>query len=1121
MKITLGQVFIAIVLTGMSYAKTGHAQAVLEKPVTISINNLSLSNALKKLEKNADIKFVYSKSIIQTSQDVSIESTKERLESVLSRLLAPNGIGFEVINERIVLVKKAIAPITNIIEAKPADNYAGDIQAITVRGVVTSSEGEVLPGVSVMVKGTSSGTTTDVNGKYSINLPNGDVTLVFNYIGYAPQEIAVNGQTQINVSLTGSNKSLNEVVVIGYQSVKKKDLTGAVAVISAAESKRISSNSLAESIQGLSPGVSIRTSGNPGGQADVQIRGIGSFNGTTPLYIIDGMYADANPTINNDDIESIQILKDASASAIYGSRAGNGVIIITTKKGKQGDAVINASAKYGVQEIPKRWNVMDASHYAALEKQAYINSGLTPVGSVGDQYDPSINTNWQDEIMRTGAIQDYNLALSGGTEKSKYLISGSYFGNKGTLIGNKFDRSSLRVNTETKKGILTFGENMLLTNSIANNPAAGNPFYDMPQQLPVIPVKSAKYITDTNPAGWGIGTTDAPSYAWNYLAINDYDQRKSTYTKLVGNAFIDLKFTSWLSYRFNTGAEVSFDDNSYLRKTGIWAYTQQPELSYAENDREKFTNILLEHTLNFNKTFSKHSINGVLGYTEQRVLRTFLDGRKNGLQVVGGDYFTTINSANGLASVTGGVNEGQDYRTRGYLGRVNYGYDDKYLLTLTGRIDQDSRFGANYRTGYFPSVAGAWRISRESFFHVDWVNDLKISASYGRLGYNSLGSFDNQALLNSAQRAVFGPNQFPYVGASQAKLNNPDLRWETRIDKNVGVAATLFNNSLTVGIDAYDNLSKDIILGLNIPSFLGNQQGNPSTNAGSISNKGIEFEATYRHNTGDFKWDISGNFTTIKNKVVSLGKQLGSSKYFQTGATRSQIGGAIGQWYVVKTEGLFQSQEEINNYKNSGGKIIQPNAKPGDVKFQDINDDGQINNDDRQFDGSSIPKFQAGFQFNGSYKSFSINVQLVALTGYKIYNDVRRHLDSYDLTNFRADVSPWTPTNTNTNDPRIGILTNDPGLVDNAKYESSRWLENGSYLRIRNLEIGYSFPTSLVKQIGVANAKVFLSGQNLHTFTKYTGLDPDVPGAGIQDRGIDNGTWPPSRIYSLGIQCGF
>jgi len=1000
---------------------------------------------------------------------------------------------------------------------------------ILVKGKVADILGNPLPGASIKVKGTATGVSADVNGNYILQVPDASSTLEFSSVGYASQEILLNGRTALDIRLTENSKGLNEVVVIGYQSVRKKDLTGAVSVVNTGDAGKVTSSGVAESLQGLSPGVNVRTSGAPGQQAAIEIRGIASFISAAPLYVIDGMIADANPTLNNDDIESIQILKDASASAIYGSRAANGVVIITTKKGRNGPAKISLSVKYGVQKIPKQWDMMNSTQYAALKSQAYTNSGLPVPASIGSAFNPAINTDWQSLEQRTGNDQDYNLTLSGGTEQSKYLISGSYYNNKGVLQANSFNRASLRINTETKKGIMTFGENAVFTNSNYTNPNRGNPFFDTPQSLPTIPVQSAQFINTTgnfNPMGYSLGTNDTGaiqdiSYANNMIAINDLSKGSSNFGKLVGNAYVDLKLTDWLSYRFNAGLEVSFDFTRDIRKDGVFRYGNQPELSYVDENRQRFTNLLLEHTLNFNKTLGKHVISGVVGYTQQSYLRTSDDARRTGLAIYNGQYLTQINSATGTSSATGLTI--QDDKLHSFLGRLNYTYDDKYLLTLTARDDQDSRFGAGYRNGFFPSVAAAWRINKEGFFKADWVNDLKLNASYGRLGINTITSFQNVGFINNSPRAVFGPGaQNTYVGAYQATLANTDLRWEKRTIGNIGVDASFFHDALSVSVAAYNSLSEDVLINLPLGQFLGNANGTPPVNAGSIRNRGLELEATYRNNTHPFKYSISGNLTTIQNRVMSVGNQGKGINYLQQGSTRSEVGYGISQWYVLKDMGLFQSQDEINNYKRKDGSLIEPYAKPGDVKFYAKPDGtGSINSNDRVFMGSPLPTLQAGLQFNTSYKGFSLNLQLVGTFGFTIYNGVRSTLDSYQNTNFRTDVSPWTPGNTNTSDPRIGIASNDPGISSNNTPESSRWLESGSYVRIRNLEIGYQLPKSTIQHLHVDNARIFIAAQNLLTFTGYSGLDPDITGNGLLQPGVDNGNWPPSRIFSLGLNFGF
>lgn len=996
-------------------------------------------------------------------------------------------------------------------------------QSRTLSGKVVDGKGEGLAGVTVLVKGTSNGTATDATGNYSLPLAAGQEagTLVFSYIGYVSQEVPIGSQTVISATMQEDGQALSEVVVIGYQTVRKRDLTGAVSVINPAEANRITANSVAESIQGLSPGVTVRNGGGPGQGAVIEIRGAASFTDTNPLYVIDGMLSDANSTVNTNDIESIQILKDASAAAIYGSRAANGVVIITTKQGKAGPAKVSVSAKYGIQEIPKRYDLMSNTEYAALEKMKFENSGQPVPSSVGSEFNPAINTDWQEEMIRVGNTQDYNVTLSGGSESGTYLLSGSYFTNKGVLEGYSFDRGSFRVNTRGKRGRVTFGENVLLTNTNNTSPAIGNPFYDMALNLPVLPVQGAEFVDPVyNPEGWSYGTGNATTYANNSVAINNLWRRQSNFAKMIGNGFIEVKLTDWLAYKFDAGLEVSFDYTNTLRKVGRYRFQEPDRPSNINENRSRFLNTKLDHTINFNKDLGGHHIDGVVGFTLQNIKREETIGSRDTLSNYNGQYFTTIGSAIGTSIADGGVPV--HFRNRGYLGRLNYVFKDKYLFTFTGRVDQDSRFGRDYRTGFFPSFSAAWRISEENFFNADWINDLKVNASYGELGIIPLGSWDYIGFLNIAPRAVFGPSQTANVGGYQARLTNPDLRWENRIVKNVGIDANLFNNQITIEVSAYNSLSKDALL-LNLPlgMYLGNLGGNPAVNAGSIRNTGFEFGATYRNNKTDFKWDISANATTINNEVESVGNRGVGIDYIQTGITRTQVGRSLGEWFLLRTDGLFQSQEEIDAHINGNGTIIQPNAKPGDIKFLDINGDGQITEADRSYVGSPWPTLQTGAQFNGSYKGITVNVQLIGVFGNKIFNGVRRDMDSYQNTNFRRDVNPWRPDNTNTSDPRIGLIDGDPGLTQNAVFGSDRWLSDGSYVRLRNIEVGYSLPSVFTNRISVQNARVFVSGQNLWTLTDYNGLDPDVVGNGIQERGFDAGNWPSNRIFSFGLQFGF
>lgn len=1043
-------------------------------------------------------------------------------------LLGPVVLGAALeVSAKVDLPLASEAPVASI-----NDILVSEKAAINVTGKVTDENGTGLPGVTVSLKGTTVGVSTNSEGNFSLTIPDGQETgtLVFSFIGYVTQEVAIGNRSLINVQLAPDTKLLDEVVVIGYQTIRKQDMTGAASVIAPTESNKVTANSVAESIQGLAPGVTVRNTGRPGANPAVDIRGVASFNATNPLYVIDGMIADANTTIPTHDIESIQILKDASAAAIYGSRAGNGVIIITTRKGKEGPAKVEVSAKHGVQQLPKLWDMMNSAEFAATQRQQYENTGVTPRASVSLTPPPATgpesvrhwtvtDTDWQNEATQLGTLADYSVTLSGGSQSSSYLLSGSYFTNDGAVKGNTWDRVGLRVNTQGKKGRVTIGENMLLSHSWEDRPLLVNPFYDMPILLPVIPVQHPSLIDDRNPGGWGLGNRDtAPVYAWNYPAMLSLFNTTHKYSRIVGNAFADVELFSWLKYRFNAGLDASFDQHQNVRTPGNWVLDQPFEPSHVYQNRQTFNSLLFEHTLNFEKTFGNHVVNGVIGYTQQRTSRDILEARRNELQLFGGQYYTTISSAIGEQSSEGRVIE--EYRINGTLGRLNYTYGNKYLVTLTGRYDQDSRFGPSYRNAFFPSVALGWRISEEDFFNAGWVSDLKLRASYGQLGISNLPQWSYLGVINNNPRVVFGQDQNIFVGAYQASLVNEDIRWETRTMRNIGLDAAFLNNKVLVSAEYYHSLSEDVLVQLPIPFYTGNLGGDPFVNAASLSNRGIEFSATYRSVENPFKWDVSANFTTIKNRVEDVGNRGEGINYIQVGNTRSQIGRGVGEWFVLETNGIFQSEEEVLTHRNADGVVIQPFSKPGDIRFVDHNGDGQINALDRVFRGSPWPKLQTGAQFNASYMGFSLNLQLVGVFGHTVYNDVRRILDSYENTNFRRDISPWTPENRNTSDPRLA-LPSDQGVNFNNMPGSDRWLESASYVRVRNLELGYNLPPSFLSRLHTENARIFISGQNLLTLTGYSGLDPDVTGAGILQRGLDNGNWPASRVYSIGLNFGF
>ncbi|WP_300602140.1 TonB-dependent receptor [Niabella sp.] len=969
----------------------------------------------------------------------------------------------------------------------------------TVTGAVTDERGTALAGASISIKGTSNATVAGEGGTYRITVP-GNGTLVVSSVGYASQEIPVQDRSEINVVLKSAATDLNEVVVVGYGTQLKKDLTGAVSVVKASDVLKRQSTTVAEALQGLTTGIRVRGGGQPGAEALIQIRGAKNLTGTNPLYVIDGLITDANRDFNSFDIQSIQILKDASAAAIYGSRAANGVIIITTKQGKSGPMQIQASARYTVQKMPL-YDLMETPDFMKLNYQAYDNAGVPR-----QKLDSTVNTDWQDVAFRTGAARDLNMSFSGGGNSGSYYVSGGYFGNKGTVIGTKFDRYNLRVNTQGSKGIFSIGENLAISNANVAD-MQGNPVVDVYRLLPTIPV-----YDNTHPGGYGYGDEQkARTFGTNPLAIANIVNSGVDNFRVRGNLWSELKFTSFLKYRLNLGYETSRDHYKYLKKDGYWTLNQSYDPSIANENRASYENKLVENTLTFKEKFGKHDVSAILGQSFQKQTYAQIWGSKrNIVQDASGHYYDVLDQGDG--GQLGGYRQEADLIS--YFGRVEYAYDNRYLINGVLRYDGTSRLGTDHKTGYFPSVSAAWRISGEKFFNVSWISDLKLRANYGTLGSSNIGYYDPFPVINTFPTIAMGRDQHVEHLGTQVKLTNPDLRWETLEQQNYGFDVSFLNNKLSLTGDYFIAKTHDVLYGAPILMTTGNDGGNPLVNALSLQNSGFEFAITYQENTDAFRYGGTLNFTAIRNKVLKLGYQ-GNDLF--TGLTRTTVGQPLGLWYLLKTDGLFQTQDEVNNHKNSKGQVIQPNAKPGDLRFVDLNDDGQITNSDKMDMGNAWPKFETGLNLNASYKGFSLAMDWFGSFGAKVINGPRIAMDGFsDNANYRKGIQPWTPENPNTNTPRAlyASTLNSRGDID-------RWLESGSFARLKLISLSYDLPKEWLSRIGFTNAQLSVSGQNLITITKYTGLDPEFNNTNIYERGYDFGAYPNLKMFSVGLNFGF
>ena len=959
-------------------------------------------------------------------------------------------------------------------------------QDVTITGTVTDANSEPLVGVNVLVKGTTTGAITDIDGNFSVSGKKGS-TLVFSYIGMLTQEVVYKG-TALRVVMKDDSKALEEVVVIGYQTVKKSDLTGAVAVVDTKEMKKSAAGTLVSQMQGLATGINVRSSGRAGEDASIEIRGVGSLSNNSPLWVIDGMITDPGVDFNPADAESIQILKDASAAAIYGSRAANGVIIVTTKKGTKGPMKVNVSVKETLEWSPK-FDLMNAAEYIKYNDIAYneaIKDGIATVNSTQkhSQYD----TNWQDEVLKTALVQDYNVSLSGGGDSGSYFVSAGYYNNDGVSYGNTFDRYSFRVNTQGKKGWFSFGENLAysLTNT---DPNQTNTYNDFLRMMPTIPI-----YDENNPGGYGYG--DAAKYntfGVNPIAREDLEYRHFRQNRLNGSLWLEFKPFEFLSYKFNGGIDLYFYENSWFRGEGNWTQNQEHRDPESQKARDNTYNMLIEHTLNFNKDFGKHHVDAVVGTTYQHHEWEGLWASRLNFPMTGnGDYFTVLNAGQSNQQNSNSISENAMIS---YLGRANYVYDDKYYLTATFRRDGTSRLAKENRWGNFPSFSGAWRISKEEFFDVPWINDLKIRGNWGRLGNSSIGDWDYIGTINQSIVTVFGGAIVP--GSTQVKLVNAGLVWETKETVNVGFDASFLNQRLTVSAEYYNSKTSDVLAETPIAISTGNQGGSPWKNAASLRNKGFEFTFGWKDQISGFKYSALLNVTTMDNEVLSLGRDGSERNFIDSGQARTEPGRSLAEFYLRKTDGIFRTQEEIDNYVTKGNHVPGPNEdkvpagtpimiegkRPqlGDVKYLDLNDDGQITDIDRDYCGSPWAKMQMSLVLNAEWKNFDFSMMWNGQFGNKIYNvsrwQGRLFADNSNYIRFEKGEEPYQ-VNPNSNTPRIIY-----GDFRNSR-DADRFLENGSYFRMKNISIGYNFKQKWLTNLGVEKLRLFATGSNLITITR-------------------------------------
>ena len=1041
---------------------------------------------------------------------------------------------------------------------------AGFAQDRKVTGRVTSKgEASALPGVNVSVKGTTRGVVTDASGEYNISVPNNAV-LVYSFIGFKAQEVTVGNQSAINVSLTEDISTLNEVVVTGYSAQSKRDITGAVATVNTKELLSIPATDVAQQLQGRVAGVTVTNDATPGGSATVRIRGFGTIGNNDPLYIIDGVPTQNLGTINQNDVETIQVLKDASASSIYGSRAANGVVIITTKKGKAGVSRITFDAYYGSQQWAKKGEVLNSEELGRYLYLADVGAGKVPShgqytfgptgqvtipafvfpsrGAAGSAaVDPakysltpdniypitqSANTNWFDEVSRTAPIQNYQLGASGGSETGRYALSVGYFNQQGTVRDIGYDRYSIRANTEFNvKKRIRVGENLTVAYSSRkggfNNNEEQNAVSGSYKHHPLLPV----YDIAGNFAGsrgLNLGNNSNP-------VAELFRQRDNRYNSLrvFGNVYGEVDLPAGFTARTSMGIDANGDRAKYLGRANP-EYIEGSFNNGLTDQNRYFYQWVFTNTLSYTKTINSiHKIDAFVGTEAIRQYQEFFGASRSG-------YFTEqkdIQSYLDLGAQASASNEGrieQDYSLFSVFGKVNYAFGDKYLFQAILRQDKSSRFLSASNSALFPAVSAGWRISQENFFKnsLTFVNDMKIRAGYGKTGNQSIGDYNAYTTFRSGTFTngypINGSTSTASAGFSPQRFGNPNAKWEATASTNVGFDLVMLQNKLDISFDIWGRKTTDMLFSSPF-TFTAGDADIPAYNVGSMQNRGIDLAIGYKDRKGDFRYGASVNFSTYRNKVLKL-DESDNTQYFGYGSrvpavTLTKAGIPISSFFGYKVLGIFQTAEEAKAWApydtyNAVGKF----------KIADINGDNRITDADRTIIGNPHPDFTYGINLNLGYKNFDLTVFGNGSQGNDIFNYTRYFSDFNTFQgnrSRRALYDAWSPTNTGGTVPR-------PDADDQVSSRpSSYFVEDGSYFRLKNLQLGYTLPTTLLSRIGLSTAQVYVQSQNLFTITKYEGLNPEIGisnnfnGDKNRNLGFDGGYMPASRTLLFGLSVGF
>lgn len=1062
------------------------ANAIAQSKVTLNLQSVTFKKALSAIEDKTDYRFLYNENIVNKQKRVSIHAKDEEVTTVIARFLKENDISFQILSNNLVVLRQG--------ESAPVQQ--------TVRGKVVDLTGNPIVGASVTVKGTSIGTSSDANGIFNIAATNESV-LVVSFVGYKPKEVAVNGQTEMVITLEESDEELDRVVVIGYGTARKRDLTGSIVSVKGDEvSSKPAANPLS-SLQGKVAGMSVVNSGRPGSEPDIRIRGTNSINSVKPVYIVDGILNDNINFINPADIESMEILKDASSLAVFGVRGANGAIIVTTKKAKTGQTNVNFNTSFGVKSVQDRIKMADANMFRELYNEQLVNMGSAPF----DYTNWQANTNWQDQIFQNGKLNYNNISINGATDKNKFYLGVGLINEEGIIKHEDYRKITINANNEL---------------SVNKNIKLGVTFNGYRAELPdsknvgaaIVAAPIAPIMDDAT--GY-YHTMPLFQRAQVYNPLFDVEVSNNTNIgreyRAVGSLYADITFlrdfnlrtTFYADYGFNTSRGYSPLWIAYNPEiVGVHKADSLRRRTSVNQSQNIYTKLQQDYILTYKKEIDKHNLQAMVGFT---TYYNSLEATNSSVQDDGRNFIPHnpdkwyVKDV-GFADSRRGGGDAWEWATVSYLGRLIYNFDNKYMLNASFRSDGSSAFPNNTFQN-FGAVGAAWDIFNEDFMADQNIfSALKLKGSWGILGNQNVNTnYPAYPTVTTANSAIFG-NQIHYA-YQNAFLVNPNLRWESIRSAEIGLEFGLLNRKLTGEINYYNKLTKDIIV--RIQGIAGEQPND--MNLGEVANKGFEFMLNWNDAVSkDFSYGISANLTTVKNNV----QQLGFTGYeIINGVSRTTVGYPIGYFFGYISDGVYQTDAEIlRSPSNTMGEV-----KPGDIKYRDVNGDGLVNEADRTMIGNPTPDFFYGINLNAKYKGFDFGIEFNGVYGNEIFRDWNR--GTFAQFNYQQhSANRWNGVGTSNWDPILHT-----GRANNY-LASNYWIEDGSYFRIRNLQLGYSFSPAALTKMNIKSLRLYLNAQNLATFTHATGFTPEI-GGGALSFGVDNGTYPIPAIYTVGLNLNF